>query len=187
MKECSVLYSKLKQSCLRTEVRILQSTDRQGEFFFQYSFCNMTTRKWKSLKTLMLSKIWSLSLLILLSFINLLLSLLLSLSLPLLSVSLHHLLIIVGEHRVVLICQRDEHVAGGESAGYGVLNNTSNMNKNTPLKEIEKKYGVWPLLFTLVVMRQINRKTSCFTIQILSRLKICRNEQANGYICNDEP
>lgn len=68
------------------------------------------------------------SLLILFSFVNLLLSLLLPLSLPLLSVSLHHLLIIVGEHWVVLVCQRDEYVTGGESAGYGVLNNTEKMN-----------------------------------------------------------
>lgn len=55
------------------------------------------------------------------SLLDLLLPLLLPLPLALLPVALHDLLVVVGEHGVILICQWDEDVAGGEATGNGVL------------------------------------------------------------------
>lgn len=55
------------------------------------------------------------------SLLNLLLSLLLPLPLAFLSVSLHDLFVVVGKHGVILICQWDEDVTGGEATGNGVL------------------------------------------------------------------
>lgn len=58
---------------------------------------------------------------ILFSLFNLLLSLLLPLPLTFFSVSLHDLFIIVGKHWVILVCQWDEDITGGEATGNSVL------------------------------------------------------------------
>lgn len=70
---------------------------------------------------------------ILFSLFNLLLSLLLPLPLAFFSVSLHHLFIIVGKHWVILVCQWDENITGGETAGNGVLGATQMAGKEGPM------------------------------------------------------
>lgn len=66
---------------------------------------------------------------VLFSLLNLLLSLLLPLPLTFFSVPLHDLLVIVGKHGIILICQWDEDVTGGETTGNGVLRTTQMRGK----------------------------------------------------------
>lgn len=61
---------------------------------------------------------------ILFSLFDLLLPLLLPLPLSFLSVSLHHLLIVVGEHWIILVCQWDKHISRGETTRHSILVNT---------------------------------------------------------------